>query len=479
MVIKTETSQEQRSAEHLAEIVRILGDAEVDHWLVKQRTRPGRTRLATFEAPDRVLSVLLARLGPIWHIEVFEPLTNTWTRADPRKVPPAPAAFRMYTTTWDPGGNRKIGLISSVEVESWERTETDMVSPQTHARGLTIPLSDERTEPMEFRGQQLTTWESLTAITPMDWTEPVDVVYTWVSSSDPKYWAARKKWLSNPATDDAHAKEEARHRSFDELKFSLRSLDMYAPFVRNIYLVTDDQKPDWLDERQVILVDHRDILDGFATLPTFNSHAIESGLHRIPGMSEHFIYFNDDLMLGDRTTVTDFFTINGLPAFQPSSAAIAPGPPAPDETAPGLAGRNVRALLERDFGVVLTQKLKHTPLPMRRSINAEVESRYAQEWKTTAGNQFRSASDIAPIQLVMWYALLTGRAVTIAPRYAYLDLAGIADRTEMLAFARPLRRAKFFCFNMRDDALMSWEEMTSAATELLEVLFPFKSRFEL
>ena len=75
---------------------------------------------------------------------------------------------------------------------------------------------------------------------------------------------------------------------------------MYAPWVRNIYLVTDDQVPDWLDTScpDVKVVSHREIFANQADLPTFNSHAIESQIHRIEGLSEHFLYLNDDFFVG-------------------------------------------------------------------------------------------------------------------------------------------------------------------------------------
>ena len=130
---------------------------------------------------------------------------------------------------------------------------------------------------------------------------PVDVVYTWVDGTDPAWNAAREQRLAG-ITGTAQTREssgQARFFDRDELRYSFRSIHLFAPWVRRIHLVTAGQVPDWLDtdHPMVNLVDHTDILpaDG---LPTFNSHAIETSLHTIEGLAEHFVYFNDDFFLG-------------------------------------------------------------------------------------------------------------------------------------------------------------------------------------
>ncbi|WP_237547197.1 Stealth CR1 domain-containing protein, partial [Streptomyces sp. SID161] len=106
---------------------------------------------------------------------------------------------------------------------------------------------------------------------------PVDAVYTWVDGDDPVLAAKRR--AHQAASDNVIAPREtgaSRYTSHDELKYALRSLEMYAGFVRHVYLVTDSQTPDWLDPDTagLTVIDHRDILPADA-LPVFNSHAIE------------------------------------------------------------------------------------------------------------------------------------------------------------------------------------------------------------
>ena len=86
---------------------------------------------------------------------------------------------------------------------------------------------------------------------------------------------------------------------FEQLEFSLRSLEYYAPWVRHVYIVTNGQIPVWLNASSdyISIVTHRDIYPVQSHLPTFSSPSIETHLHRIDGLSERFLYFNDDISL--------------------------------------------------------------------------------------------------------------------------------------------------------------------------------------
>lgn len=97
----------------------------------------------------------------------------------------------------------------------------------------------------------------------------------------------------------------------EELRYSLRSVWKFAPWVRNIYLVTNGQIPAWLNihHPRIHLVTHESIFLNKSHLPTFSSPAIECHLHRIPGLSEHFLYLNDDTMFGNHIHPSDFYTV--------------------------------------------------------------------------------------------------------------------------------------------------------------------------
>jgi hypothetical protein len=144
---------------------------------------------------------------------------------------------------------------------------------------------------------------------------PIDAVYTWVDGADPEHVAKRARYLTvNPGSGAAHNSESSLFRDNQELRYSLRSLVACAPWIRRIHIVTDEQKPGWLrtDNPRIHLVDHTQIIPS-RYLPTFNSHVIESYLHLIPDLAEHYIYFNDDCFLTAKTVPGDFFTSNGVP----------------------------------------------------------------------------------------------------------------------------------------------------------------------
>ncbi|XP_055534964.1 N-acetylglucosamine-1-phosphotransferase subunits alpha/beta [Wyeomyia smithii] len=134
--------------------------------------------------------------------------------------------------------------------------------------------------------------------------EAIDVVYTWVNGSDQKFLDKIKLYVDIP--------DRARYDDKNELKYSLRSLEKYAPWIRQIFIVTNGQIPYWLnlDHPRVRLVQHEDIADDGTLLPTFSSATIETFIHRIPGLSKNFLYMNDDIFLGAPLFPDDLMTLS-------------------------------------------------------------------------------------------------------------------------------------------------------------------------
>jgi len=150
-----------------------------------------------------------------------------------------------------------------------------------------------------------------TAATAATGTTPlvIDAVYTYVNGSDAAFLAQLLEFA------DGHQPVAARRfNDHDELRYSLRSLDKFAPWVRHVHLVTNGlpgQIPDWLDTSRVTVHSHADIFAWPAHLPTFSSPAIEMHLHRIPGLAEHFLYVNDDMFFGAPAFPHDFVDAAG------------------------------------------------------------------------------------------------------------------------------------------------------------------------
>lgn len=154
---------------------------------------------------------------------------------------------------------------------------------------------------------------------------PVDIVYLWCDSSD-ENWRQKKnnelKKYGKPLDNDSVG--ECRFINNDELKYSLRSLEKYAPWVNNIFIVTDNQVPEWLDvtNPKIHVIDHSEILPG-EILPVFNASAIEVALHKIPNLSEHFLFANDDMFFGKPVEKSFFYNPEtGLPIFRFSKRKI-------------------------------------------------------------------------------------------------------------------------------------------------------------
>ncbi|WP_068254991.1 stealth conserved region 3 domain-containing protein [Janibacter corallicola] len=315
-----------------------------------------------------------------------------------------------------------------------------------------------------------------------DVTFPIDVVYTWVDGEDPE-WLARKAAARGGEVDGARhatAANESRYEDHDELRYSLRSLQMYASWVRHVYLVTDAQVPSWLDRDHpgITVVDHREIFTDTDDLPTFNSHAIEAQLQNIEGLSEQFLYLNDDVLLGRPVPPELFFTPTGQTRFFPSTAKLGLGPAEEDEAPVMTAAKNNRDLLRSRFGRTFTAKMKHVPHALRRSILQEMAAAFPQAYERTAAQRFRSPQDHAMVSsLHHWYAYVTGRAQPGAIRYFYTDINHPAAPRRLRSL-RERRDVDALCLNdhARDEA--GTAEGHRALRAYLEQAYPVPSCYE-
>lgn len=152
-------------------------------------------------------------------------------------------------------------------------------------------------------------------------TEEIDIVLAWVDGSDPVWCEKKKERMRQQGLSVKSDDREERYRDWDLMHYWFRSIENFAPWVRKIHFVTFGHLPEWLDSSnpKLHIVNHEDFIPA-KYLPTFSSHPIEWNFHRIEGLSENFIYFNDDMLLLKPVKPTDFFK-NGKPvdmlALQP------------------------------------------------------------------------------------------------------------------------------------------------------------------
>ena len=127
--------------------------------------------------------------------------------------------------------------------------------------------------------------------------EKIDAVITWVDGAGPNYQRKLKKYLNDSNTI------RKQYLQANEICFCIASIIKYAPFIRKIFVVTDNQTPDlnsikdFIPLDRVVIIDHKNVFENYERfLPTFNIRSIDAVLHRIKGLSEKFIYFNDDML---------------------------------------------------------------------------------------------------------------------------------------------------------------------------------------
>lgn len=309
--------------------------------------------------------------------------------------------------------------------------------------------------------------------------EPVDLVYTWVDDLDPA-WQQRLS-QADPSRQPlaADALDPARTRAGDHLRYSLRSVAMYASWVRHIWIVTDNQTPQWLvpDHPKVTVVDHREIFTDPSVLPTFNSQAIESQLHHIPGLAEHFLYLNDDFYLGSAVHPEDFFAGNGVAKFMMSAVPVDRDADDSPRNAAMLAARRNRALLEQTFDRTVTNRMQHVPHALTISTLRAFEEQFPDLVASVAASQFRSQSDYSiPSDLAHYYAFARNEAVPGPLSFSYVDVGSpfLREKLESLLVERS---AQAFCLN--DVGAYTEPIDEDLVNRFLAAYFPVPSPFEI
>lgn len=228
----------------------------------------------------------------------------------------------------------------------------------------------------------------------------VDVVFSWVNHADPNWQAM---FADHEPTDQSTTDNRASARFHDngELRHGMRAVARLMPWTRTIFVVSNCKPPDWLDPDAagVVWVDHADILPA-DVLPTFNSHAIETALHKIPDLSEDFIYFNDDMLVMRPLDRDWFFNANGT-----SRAHIEPYGMVTGAVTDGAqdylnAARNGAALILDKFGVWPTQLHRHVPYALRRSVLRNIEETFSIDIARTRKSRFRGRDDVSMVSFL-------------------------------------------------------------------------------
>jgi hypothetical protein len=326
---------------------------------------------------------------------------------------------------------------------------------------------------------------------------PIDVVITWVNEDDPKWREKKQRFTKNNMGD----KSTTRYRDYGTLRYVFRSIEKNAPWVNKIFLITDHQIPSWLDvsSSKVVLINHEDYIEK-ENLPTFNSNVIDLFFDKIKELSEHFVYFNDDMFVNRQVSPSDFFTIDGKPRDVLGLNMIMP-----TEDFDHIYTNNMsiinqefpkRYAIRKNLGKFFNVKNfewnlltllqlpwprfsricdPHVPISYLKSSITNVMEKYPMIRNNTEKNRFRSKEDYS-LWVVRYFQLLNG---SFKPRNAHFGKGYKLGEYKKIVSDIQSKKHALICIN--DDDSLSKDEFDFAVKTLKESFatdFQFKSDFE-
>ena len=322
----------------------------------------------------------------------------------------------------------------------------------------------------------------------------IDFVITWADAGDPVWQGERKNYMSG----ECAVNNSRRYRNWNLLRYWFRGVEKFAPWVRKIHFVTFGHVPQWLNtgHEKLIIVKHSDFIPG-KYLPTFNSNAIELFMHKIPGLAEQFVYFNDDVFLINKVSPDDYFK-DGSPCDLAVLGAVLPQ----DEDIANIIFNNVRVInryfrktdltihrwrkvLCPCYGRLLFRTIclypfsKHTGfydphlgLPLTRKLFDEVWSKVPGELAETCGHKFRTLQDYS-IWLMRYWNLARG---TFVPRSMPGKYFEIGDKN-LIPYILGQQGNMVCCNDVRDG--LDFDAEKRRLDEAFASILPEKSGFEL
>ena len=240
----------------------------------------------------------------------------------------------------------------------------------------------------------------------------IDAVFTWVDGNDIDWMSRKSNFLHDKPEKLQNKKVNSKGRFFDndELKYSLRSIYQFAPWINNIYIITDNQTPKWLniDHPQINIVDHKEIFDS-KDLPSYNSMAIEMNLHKINGLNNFFLSFNDDFFIGRMTSPGDFFQ-NGKPKLFSGKKRFTLEQLSERKSGNEYfhANNNARMLIYNKYNFFPDFNLRHGIKVLDKKTLNDLEKVFYRDFENTRGSNFRTKKDVWSIALYSFYLVAQG-----------------------------------------------------------------------
>ena len=331
----------------------------------------------------------------------------------------------------------------------------------------------------------------------------IDIVIPWVDSSDPVWRADKDRCAREEGRMDLCDDTEKRYRDWDTVRFTLRSIDRYMPWVRKVFFVTYGHLPEWLnkDAEKLVVVNHKDFIPE-EYLPTFSSHAIELNMHRIKGLSEQFIYFNDDLMALTPLTPDQFF-VDGLPRDYAILNVIntANRGSVQDVALSDMEiindNFNSAEVMKRDrskwmssrYGKELYRTMtlqrwpyftgflsKHQCNPFLKSTFEEVWSKEFDVLDRTCRHKFRTRRDVNQ-WLMRYWQLASGKFIPVKPYGTHIEICDGDNRKVKEILNTPSYLTAAFNDNVTAEGEAA-DRIRAEVTSYFEEAYPEKSSFE-
>ena len=292
----------------------------------------------------------------------------------------------------------------------------------------------------------------------------MDVVITYVNGNDPVWKQDYEKYTNVPVM-------QKRFRDWGTLKYLLRGIENRMPFVRNVYLVVShpSQVPEWVDQKNLKIVLHRDIIPE-EFLPTFNCNPIEMHLHRIPGLGEEYLYFNDDMFPVGDCKPEDFFR-NGRPVIGYYRHFIA-------GNMYKKICRNSDRLARKALGLkpsFFFTRPQHICSPMLKSQCEELYSMVEEQVRRTSASRTRTENDLNQY-LFLDYMNYNGMVIREKISNKHFSVS-VASPESLEAFLRKPDR-NLVCINDVHLSESRYEALHDAILNAFESVFPIKSKYE-
>lgn len=314
-------------------------------------------------------------------------------------------------------------------------------------------------------------------------------------------WQKEFAEYSGTEGNEKNGVSDARFRDYGFLKYWFRGVEKFAPWVRKIHFVTCGQKPDWLDESnpKLHLVSHKDFIPG-QFLPTYNSVVIERYMHRIPGLADHFVYFNDDFYIINSISPERFF-LNGLPRdiavfqYNPSwsqwyrriknNLKIINRHFDKKEVLrrdhdkwfdPSYGSKSILNRLLRPYGKFITLRTPHNAQPYLKSTFDEVWAVAGKELTETSSNRFRAVTDYTP-ELFRTWQICSGK---FEPYNTYSDTKMFPLMIKPKQAVRAIREQSYSLICLNDNVhIRNYDRVMQDIRDAFESILPEKSGFEL